>query len=202
MNTMIETRECIPGSTATMTYDGVLFDALNPTLETVPTIEAIAHQLACVNRFSGALESPYSVAEHSVRVSWLLSGPNALAGLLHDASEAFLGDIPRPFKYSPMFAPYREAEARLQAVLMRAYGPYQWEEGAVKWADEQMVHVEAFRLSMVRPAWIDMEKVRIGSAAFPAGDEALPWQDAKIAFLSRFDALTHWHNVREGEARG
>lgn len=173
--------------TKTHTYDGLLFDALNPTIETVPSIEAIAHQLSCVNRFSGALERPYSVAEHSVRVSSLLQGPspNALAGLLHDASEAFLGDVPTPHKRSPGWEAYRQAEERLQSLLMRVYGPARWDEGAVKWADEVMLHTEAWSLSTHRhrAEWIDQSKVMRGMAL------GWDWQMAKSEFLKTFGQL-------------
>jgi len=68
------------------------------------TIGNIAHALAHLCRFNGHLPKFYSVAEHSWWVSILLGNAGAsnelqLAGLLHDASEAYTGDIPGPLKH-------------------------------------------------------------------------------------------------------
>lgn len=65
-----------------------------------------------------------SVAQHSVIVSSLMNETpmRALYGLLHDASEAYLGDVPRPLKYHPDYVFYHVAEARLQAVIYDALG--------------------------------------------------------------------------------
>jgi hypothetical protein len=79
------------------------------------TIEVVAHHIANIGRWNGATVHPddpdrifYSVAEHSVYVAWWLMeefrDPRlAMQGLLHDASEAFTGDIIRPLKYSKIF---------------------------------------------------------------------------------------------------
>src|SRR4051812_2148358 len=76
-------------------------------------IEDIAHALALCNRFAGHTKRPMSVAQHSVYVSRLC--PNyRLAGLLHDASEAYLGDVTKWVKSTHEFEAYREAEDRIQ----------------------------------------------------------------------------------------
>jgi hypothetical protein len=77
------------------------FQAL-PDLSTL-TLSDLAAMLAKINRFGGATFAPYSVAQHSVHVSLLVKkhggGPAAqMAGLMHDAHEAFTGDIPTPIK--------------------------------------------------------------------------------------------------------
>lgn len=66
-------------------------------------IDDIATSLSQICRFNGHLPSFYSVAEHCVRVAWWLidngqSSTVALTGLLHDASEAYVGDMMRPLK--------------------------------------------------------------------------------------------------------
>lgn len=68
-----------------------------------PTIEEIAHSLAQINRFTGHALRPYSVAEHSLLVCSMASDAGAppevqLAALLHDAHEAFVGDVSSPVK--------------------------------------------------------------------------------------------------------
>lgn len=79
------------------TASGRRFYPLDPRPEEV-FIEDIAHHLAAINRFNGATHVPYSVAQHSVLVSQVCPGAYALWGLLHDAAEAYLGDIIRPIK--------------------------------------------------------------------------------------------------------
>lgn len=69
----------------------------------VPTIEEIAHALAQINRFTGHCTRPYSVAEHSLLVAQIAANEGAspaaqLAALLHDAHEAYTGDVSSPAK--------------------------------------------------------------------------------------------------------
>lgn len=70
-----------------------------------PTIEEIAHALAQINRFTGHTKRPYSVAEHSLLVCSIADREGAslsaqLAALLHDAHEAFTGDVASPVKWA------------------------------------------------------------------------------------------------------
>ncbi|WP_177319183.1 hypothetical protein [Agrobacterium pusense] len=75
-------------------------------------IEDIAHSLAMQARYAGHCIKFYSVAEHSVLIARHLAAKHApevaLAGLLHDAPEAYCVDIPRPLK--PYLTNYRAIE--------------------------------------------------------------------------------------------
>jgi hypothetical protein len=79
------------------TYSGRQFWPLDPRVEDVH-LEDIAHALSNVCRYTGHVREFYSVAEHSVHVSWSCEPEDALWGLLHDASEAYLADMARPVK--------------------------------------------------------------------------------------------------------
>lgn len=76
---------------------GQLIDLNCPESCTID-IRDIAHSLANINRFNGHLRHQITVARHSVYVSDLVPETLRLAALLHDAHEAYLGDIVRPVK--------------------------------------------------------------------------------------------------------
>lgn len=108
------------------------------------TIEDIAHALACVNRFGGHTRKPTNVAQHSVYVSRLCA-PDPVArlqGLLHDASEAYLGDIIKWIKATPEFDAYRRIEDDLQRAIYRKFGVPEEMLPAVERADRIMVRHE------------------------------------------------------------
>ena len=167
------------------TYTGKQINPFDPDPAMLDIVD-IAHHLACLNRFCGALAAPYSVAEHSVMVSCLLSGRNALAGLLHDASEAYLCDLSTPIKHSPGMGTYREAEMRLQAAIFELFGVGDFDHEAVRRADEAMLHAEARDLFRTTPAWVDLEL----ATRWPLTTaNTMPWYFAEANFLARFEAL-------------
>lgn len=102
------------------TFSGKLVDPVHLTSKDV-CIEDIAHALSNQCRFSGHVRRFYSVAEHSVRVMKKCA-IDPLYGLLHDASEAYLVDLPRPLKYHPQFAFYKEVETYVQLQIEEKFG--------------------------------------------------------------------------------
>lgn len=79
------------------TYTGKYVDIFNITPNDID-IEDIAHALSHQCRFGGHINRFYSVAEHSIKVAEMLPKEHKLAGLLHDASEAYFIDMPTPIK--------------------------------------------------------------------------------------------------------
>lgn len=77
------------------TYTGRAFDLNDPQPQQV-SIEDIAHALSLICRFTGHCGKFYSVAEHSVLVSRYCQWPTE--GLMHDAAEAYVGDVSNPLK--------------------------------------------------------------------------------------------------------
>lgn len=79
------------------TFKGHYINVFDPKPESID-IEDIAHALSHVCRFGGHTKEFYSVAQHSIEVMELCSDDNKLSALLHDASEAYMCDMPRPIK--------------------------------------------------------------------------------------------------------
>lgn len=106
------------------THTGRLIDPFNPTRANIH-IDDIAHALSLICRFGGQTDRFYSVAEHCIFVATIAEerhGPRtALWGLLHDAAEAYLGDIVSPLKRTDAFAGYRLAEYRFECEIWRRY---------------------------------------------------------------------------------
>lgn len=107
------------------THTGKQFDPLNPQTPDI-VIEDIAHALGNMCRFAGHTKEFYSVAQHSVLVSQILEEQGhdlttQLRGLLHDATEAYMVDIPRPLKIQSFMAEYRVAEDRLEAAIAERF---------------------------------------------------------------------------------
>lgn len=143
------------------TYSGRKFWPMDPRAEEVH-IEDIAHSLAMQCRYAGHCVRFYSVAEHSVLMARHLApkhGPYvALWALLHDASEAYLIDVPRPVK--PYLAGYREAEAEVMREICRRFRLCYDMPEAVHDADERII---ADELVNMRPmAWHRLHQNPLG----------------------------------------
>lgn len=95
---------------------GQRVDLLDPQPEQI-RIDDIAHALSHICRWGGHGRTFYSVAEHSIILSYHVSDP--LWGLLHDATEAYVGDMVRPLKrVMPWF---EQIEARWDAAIRQAF---------------------------------------------------------------------------------
>lgn len=139
-------------ATDIMTPSGRLVDIAAPRAETI-CLEDIAHKLAQVNRWGGSAKYPYSVARHAVFVSRRveqMGAPRAaqLLALHHDSHEAYLGDIPRPWKAS-LGARFEKMTARFDGVIWEALDLPPWWAGVrigVKRADNFSLVIEAKHL--------------------------------------------------------
>lgn len=139
------------------TFTGNTFDYANPSVLSI-SIEDIAHSLSHICRFSGHVKRFYSVAEHSVRVAELCSKENKLWALLHDASEAYCSDLPRPFKRMIGMEPYRTYEKRTMGIICERFGLPKEEPAEVKEADRKMLVTEQRDLMVnAGPEWHDVK---------------------------------------------
>lgn len=103
------------------TYSGLRFNPLYPDWKLI-NIHDIAHGLSNICRYGGQCQKFYSVAQHSVIVAQNVSPENAGWGLLHDAPEAYIGDIVAPLKVQDEYIFYREAEDRLMDAIAYKFG--------------------------------------------------------------------------------
>jgi hypothetical protein len=107
------------------TVGGRAFFPLDPRPEDI-AIEDIAHALAFVCRFGGHCRQFYSVAEHCVRVSHAIaysggSRLEQLSGLLHDAAEAYIGDMVWPLKQAADLSGYKLIEQAIENAISRRF---------------------------------------------------------------------------------
>lgn len=156
-------------------------------------INDIAHGLSRAPRWVGQSSVFYSVAQHSVWVSQQCTNPNhALTALMHDASEAFLCDLPAGLK--ALCPEYKKIEDKFNVCIALRYGlTFPWPQ-EVKEADTLALFVEAERLNLGSPAIVwpgtkfeDREHARISQLAFML--TPLDQDEARRLFLDRFEEL-------------
>lgn len=129
-----------------LTFSGHYF-SFEDLESNVIALDDIVHGLSNVCRFAGQCPKFYSVAEHSVEcaniVRNLLGAKDPkvwLQALLHDATEAYMGDMASPLKR--IMPEYRDLEGRLHRSLMRYFGLPCTLDPAVKQADLLMLAIE------------------------------------------------------------
>jgi uncharacterized protein len=124
----------------------------------------IARALANQCRFGGHSRVFYSVAQHSVIVSELVEqrggdAEDAFAALMHDASEAYLGDMPHPIKHrSPLGAAFKAAEDHLEAALRERFR-IKADVPEIKRADRALLATERRAFSAEDWHWPELEGV-------------------------------------------
>lgn len=163
-------------------FTGRQFWPIDPRADEVD-IRDIAHALSLQCRYAGHCERFYSVAEHSVLVSHVVPRELALMGLLHDATEAYVIDVPRPLK--PFLTGYAEIERNVWIAIADRFGLPHDMPREIKDADNAVLLKEAEEIMKPHPApWCipgRPAKVKINCLA-PGGAERL--------FLARFNELT------------
>ena len=173
------------------TYSGKLFRPLDPSPRDV-CIEDIAHALALKCRFTGHCREHMSVAQHSVIVSLNVPPEDALWGLMHDAGEAYLPDVAKPYKHLVYFKvdrlwkTFAEVEdAVLEAVATKFEMPIIIPE-SIKESDRVCLATEA-RDQMGPPPkeWTYIK----GCVPFDWTIVPLPWSMAEKLFLARWREL-------------
>jgi uncharacterized protein len=179
-----------------LTAHGEVFDLQFIRLASID-VRTIAHHLAQINRFTGACSRPYSVAEHSLFVVEILVGlgvrsPHVLmAGLMHDAHEAYTTDLSQPMKQAVGEA-WHAVENHVQHAVLARFGLL------TAWATAKTVIHEADMVALVTerrqllpphgPTWPAEATYQPTDWHF-ADRAAFTWDDWRQAFLERFAEL-------------
>lgn len=179
-------------------------------------IDDIAHALSMICRFGGHTTFHYSVAQHSVYCAERMYGftrdaEQALRALLHDANEAYLGDMIRPVKALPTMEVFRNAENAVQRTIYARYDvpttPIEDDE-LLTAIDNGMLIMECQQV--FRPGWVPSTAYSLHST-HPVRDDWLVdirmWTPdmAERQFLDQFFRFNHQmknlHHARQFHAR-
>lgn len=177
------------------TYTGRKFSPLHPDPETV-SIRDIAHALSLCCRWGGHITKFYSVAQHSVTVSQICEPEDALIGLLHDAAEAYIGDMIRPLKYlKEMYSAYKAIEHGIDSAIASKFGLTSIEKTpSVEKADTIMLCYEAINLKLKPAPWAFETLDKLGLEVLPI-EECWEPKQAEQIFVKRFHELTDYKFV-------
>jgi 5'-deoxynucleotidase YfbR-like HD superfamily hydrolase len=147
------------------------------------TIYSIAVALSNQCRYVGQLEEFYSVAQHCVMVSHIVPPEQALAGLLHDAAEAFIHDINRPLK--ARLPEYRDLEERIEEAIFTKFGVPARLTPEIHYADAVMLLTEKRDLRANHGGNVNSSIKPLPGTIIP-----LPPKAARDLFLARYIEIT------------
>lgn len=170
------------------TYTRKHFDPIAPDASLID-IRDVAHALSLTCRGNGHVKSFFSVGQHCLncaREAVLRGYPKrlALACLIHDASEAYMSDVPRPFKQ--VLPEYREAEDRLLALIYEKFlgSPISGEEEAlIKQIDDDMLY---FDLLVLLDEKMDCEEPKL---KINLSYDFVPFKQVEREYLELFEEL-------------
>jgi hypothetical protein len=161
------------------TYTGRRFYPLDPRADEISEYD-VAHALSLLCRYGGHVDRFYSVAEHCILMSEAVRPRHALAALLHDATEAYVCDVPRPLKRQ--LAGYAQIEARVWAAIAERFRIPLELPAEVHQADNRILLTErAYLMARAEQDWPTLE----GLKPLPVWIRALAPVDAEHAYLDR-----------------
>lgn len=177
------------------TASGLKYHFLDPQEDEIE-IKDIALALANKCRFSGHTQF-YSVAEHSVCVAYRLPPSLRLAGLLHDAAEAYLGDIPSPLKH--VLPDYKAIEKTNEEAVNKKFGIELniFEKATLKKADTSALFTEAYYLLPSKGKDWTMFEEGEWNVEHEFKPACLPPVYAYAEFMKAFEEFTKSPIVRE-----
>ena len=185
------------------TYTGREINPLQLQLGDIDIVD-IAHSLSCINRFNGHTRFPINVAQHSVYCAMLCRGTGfELQALLHDASEAYLGDVTKWLKHTSEMQAFREAEDRAQSVIFTKFGCPIIMADAVEEADRIMVRFEGVKgfgpdFKIHHPNYSPLTSIQTERVNFAGTSPWLPWSwsESRERFLMFFNQYLKEYDVK------
>lgn len=184
-------------------YNGKKFWPLSPNKEDVDII-GVAHALSQVCRFNGHTRFIWSIAQHSLLVEKIISEYTEykdnyrvrLIGLLHDASEAYISDLLRPFKKE--IKEYGKIEAAVENCILTFCNitdvtDKEWE--IVKKADDTALMVEAKVLMNPDEYWTIFKLWQEGFEKYEKDIQYIPNLMVKGRFLMSVGKLVEGMGV-------
>jgi uncharacterized protein len=154
-------------------------------------IRDIAHHLALTNRWNGASKVPMNVAHHSVLCS-MLCPTHPLDALLHDASEAYAGDVIRWLKRTTEMAGFRVIEDRIQMIIAMHFGIKVEMPPQVKAIDDLLVRCEGhflFDEDPIKSTSFPMPPTASELAYLQWDGKPWTWEYSEYRFLRAFEKL-------------
>jgi hypothetical protein len=182
----------------TETYSGRRFFLSAPTVEMIDPLD-IGHALSMHCRYNGHVHTFYSVAEHSAllqeAVEDRLGGADEqLWALLHDASEAYLPDVPAPMK--ALLPEYKAHEERVMRVVCERFG--------LEWPEPELVRELDRRIVTDEAQWLMFSRGEGWGGGPGLGVRPTGWSPAtaRAIWLARFERLTGEKVDRNALAQG
>jgi uncharacterized protein len=177
----LESKPGVVGATI-ITASGRYFDFLDPKPEQIH-IGDIAWALSQICRFGGQSLEFYSVAQHSILVSELVPDEYKFAALLHDAAEAYVGDMVGPLK--KLIPDFKTIEKRCEAVIFQKFGVTMPLDPCIKHADLRMLRTEQRDLTAgSSDNWNGLDQFEPTQKIIP-----MTQRDAASAFMEAFYRL-------------
>jgi hypothetical protein len=184
----------------TRTYSGAYVNIIDPDPDTL-FMHDIAWHLGRILRYNGGIRQDYTVAHHSLIMSYAVPEEYALEALLHDAAEAYMGDIVWPVK--SMYPELEEDEARLAGEIMLKFAfPQDWmdlwvdgnthdepkyhKSPTIAAADHQLYLHECFSFGDRPGVYHDGMQLAWGKAIANSGDL---WVGPMYPFMFRYHEL-------------
>lgn len=175
-----------------ITFTGEQIELLNPKVNQIHIVD-IAHALACQSRFNGNGILPINLAMHCINVCNYAGGDTTLRmplkRLLHDAAEAYLGDMVAPLKYAVGLERYKEIEAMWEKVIAERFALKNLYDDDVRNSDIAALWYETKYMNTNATNWKIFEGQNLDTKGMVSLN--VSYHSARKQFMDLFQELTN-----------